>query len=283
MSKAYDRVDWSFLIRVLSRFGFSQTWINLIYRIISNCWYSISINRKTGGFFRSFRGLKQGNPISPALFIIAHDALSRKISKLCLHGHLKLCTRRRNNLPISHLFYADDSLIFINGGKSNIDLLLATLRDYASTSGQVINFDKSSLIVSNKMHMSSHAENIACSSGLKLTYLPIQYLGVPIFKGRAKLEYFYELMTKFDKRISGWRGRLLSFGGKITLLKSVLNALPVHALSVIKPPNKLIQHLEKSMAAFLWNSKERHRKRWISWTQVCRPMDEGGLGIRALK
>lgn len=96
------------------------------------------------------------------------------------------------------------------------------------------------------------------------------------------MEYFIDLMSKFDKRISGWRGRLLSFGGKITLLKSVLNALPIHALSVIKPPNKLIHHLEKTMAAFLWNSKERHRKHWISWSIICRPMTEGGLGIRSL-
>ncbi|KAJ6806640.1 uncharacterized protein M6B38_361025 [Iris pallida] len=131
--------------------------------------------------------------------------------------------------------------------------------------------------------MSSHAGIIANSSGLMLTHLPIQYLGVPLYKGRAKVEYFFQLMDKFDKRISGWRGRLLSFGGKITLLKSVLNALPIHALSVIKPPQKLIKHLEKSMAAFLWNSEERHRKRWISWSHICRPMDEGGLGIRTLK
>lgn len=163
-----------------------------------------------------------------------------------------------------------------------MECLLATLRDYASTSGQVINFSKSSLIISNKPLMSSHAETIANSSGLKLTYLPIQYLGVPLYKGRAKLDYFLDLMTKFDKQISGWKGRLLSFGGKITLLKSVLNALPIHALSVLKHPRKLLQHLERSMAAFLWNSKERYRKRWISWNQICIPLAEGGLGIRSL-
>lgn len=130
--------------------------------------------------------------------------------------------------------------------------------------------------------MTCHAEIIASSTGLQITHLPIQYLGVPLYKGRAKMEYFFDLIAKFEKRISGWRGRLLSFGGKITLIKSVLNALPIHALSIIKPPKKLIQHLEKSMAAFLWNSKERHRKRWVSWSQICRPLAEGGLGIRSL-
>lgn len=157
MSKAYNRVDWSFLMRVLRRFGFSHSWVNLIYRIISNCWYSISINRKSGGYFQSFWGLRQGDPISPALFIIAHDALSRKISKSCLHGQLKCCTGRRDSLHISHLFYADDNLIFINEGKNNVECLLSILRDYAATSGQVINFSKYSLITSNKIHMSSHA------------------------------------------------------------------------------------------------------------------------------
>lgn len=155
MSKAYDRVNWRFLLRVLHRLGFNHIWIDLIYRLISNCWYSVSINRRTGGFFCSGRGLRQGDPISPALFIIAHDALSRQITKLSLHGQIKHFSGRRNCLHISHLFYADDSLIFLNGGAESVDNLMQSIQEYEAASGQVINMSKSSLITSHKTHMLS--------------------------------------------------------------------------------------------------------------------------------
>lgn len=139
MAKAYDRVNWRFLLRVLKHFGFSNIWIDMIFRLISNCWYSVSINRKTGGFFRSSRGLRQGDPLSPALFIIAHDAFSRRLSKLRLRGHIKKFSDKRDSLPLSDLFYADDSLIFLNGSMDNIDCLMKTIQEYANTFGQLIN------------------------------------------------------------------------------------------------------------------------------------------------
>lgn len=91
--------------------------------------------------------------------------------------------------------------------------------------------------------MHSQNEIIVQRTGLSPTPLPIKYLGVPLFKGRAKLEYFLELEANFNKRISGWKGCLLSFGGKLTLIKSVLTALPIHSLSIIKVPRKLFKRL----------------------------------------
>lgn len=130
--------------------------------------------------------------------------------------------------------------------------------------------------------MQTQVDMIIQRTGLSLTPLPIKYLGVPLFKGRAKLDYFMELEANFTKRISGWRSRLLSFGGKLTLLKSVLTAVPIHSLSIIKAPRTLFKRLDKYMANFLWNSNDRTKKRWVAWDVVCRPISEGGLGIRPL-
>ncbi|KAJ6813372.1 uncharacterized protein M6B38_143775 [Iris pallida] len=272
MSKAYDRVSWRFLIKVLHKLEFNWTWINLIYRAISNCWYSVTVNRCRGGFFRSGRGLRQGDPISPALFIIAHDALGGHISNLSLGRHIKNFAGRIDELNISHLFYADDSLIFMNGDINCVEALMRTLQKYTDISGQVINYSKSSLITSQKLHMSVQADIIATATGFTKAALPILYLGVPLFHGRAKFHYFQELINKFEKKLSGWKSRLLSFGGEIMLLKSVLTSLPIHSFS----------KLESIMANFLWNAKGNHRRHWIAWDKVCRTLDEGGLGVRSL-
>ncbi|KAJ6833078.1 uncharacterized protein M6B38_342790 [Iris pallida] len=89
MSKAYDRVSWRFLIKDFHKLGFNWTWIDLIYWAISNCWYSVTVNRCRGSLFGSGRGLRQGDPISSALFIIAHDAVSRHIQTCLLDGTSK--------------------------------------------------------------------------------------------------------------------------------------------------------------------------------------------------
>ncbi|VFQ80908.1 unnamed protein product [Cuscuta campestris] len=112
MMKAYDRVSWYFLMTVLRQFGFSETWIDLVYRAISNIWYSVIINGIREGFFHSTRGLQQGDPLSPSLFILSAEVLSLSLAQLYTDPTVARFTQPRDAPHIHHLAYAEDIVIF---------------------------------------------------------------------------------------------------------------------------------------------------------------------------
>lgn len=112
MTKAYDRLTWLFLTKVLRKMGFLERFISMVFGIVSNNWYSVLINGQTWGFFKSSRGVKKGDLLSSTLFIIAAEALSRGLN--ALHLNLYFCGF---GLPkwipkINHLACADDTIIF---------------------------------------------------------------------------------------------------------------------------------------------------------------------------
>lgn len=112
MTKAYDHLSWLFLTKVLRQMGFCETFIDLVYGIVSNNWYTVLINGQPHGFFKSTRGVKQGDPLSPTLFILAAEAFSRALNDLHLNLYFCGFGMPKWSPKINHLAYADDTIIF---------------------------------------------------------------------------------------------------------------------------------------------------------------------------
>ncbi|KAK9217059.1 hypothetical protein WN943_005684 [Citrus x changshan-huyou] len=261
MAKAYDRMSWPFILQMLRCFGFSERWISLIRRA-------------------SERGLRQGDPISPCLFIIVAEFLSRGLDHLYSRYP---SVRYRSAAPsdISHLSFADDIVIFANGSRCSLQRVMDFLQRYQAVSGQLISQAKSSFYIGKSAPASCRAIVHSVTS-FQWRQLPFIYLGCPIFTGCLKISYFDDLVRKVRERISGWANRLLSFGGKLILIRHVLSSLPLHLFHVLRPPSTVIQSLERSFTRFLWGDSEgRRRIHWCRWPAVCFPVDEGGLGIRS--
>jgi hypothetical protein len=107
------------------------------------------------------------------------------------------------------------------------------------------------------------------------------YFGLPIGGDPRRLSFWEPIVTRIRLRLSRWKNRLLSFGGRLVLLKSVMTSLPVYALSFFKPPSGIISSLESLLSNFFWGGGEGHRKNaWISWQTVCMGQEHGGLGVR---
>ncbi|XP_058076430.1 uncharacterized protein LOC131225018 [Magnolia sinica] len=117
MKKVYDKVDWAFLKQVLTRFGFSSKWVNIVENCWASCWFSVLINGEVMGFFKSSCGLRQGDPLSPSLFILGAEVLSQGLKHMVSIGSCAPFTLRRGCPQVSHLLYADDTLLLVNGGR----------------------------------------------------------------------------------------------------------------------------------------------------------------------
>ena len=251
MTKAYDRISWVFLISVMRKFGFGEVWLDMVWRLISNCHFSVIINGKSHGFFKSSRGLRQDDPISPALFIIGAEVMSRKLNHLRYVTDFTPFSCPATCEPITHLAYADDVLIFSAADKKSLKAVKRIIQEYEKVSGQQVNASKSGFLVDKKAPKEMISRIRHCT-GFTRKKFPTMYLGCPLFQGRKTKLIFSNLVDKIEAKMKGWSCKLLSSGGRITLIKSVLLSIPTHQLAALDPPKGLLSDIEKKLANFLW-------------------------------
>ncbi|XP_026428240.1 uncharacterized protein LOC113324120 [Papaver somniferum] len=137
ISQAYDSVSWKFLFQVLQKYGFSTSWCDWLLTLFESAKMSVMINGGPSVFFSMGRGLKRGYPLSPILFVLMEDVLSRNISHLVSQGKI-LPMVNKNGIHPTHLFFADDVFIFCNGAKKSLDNLFSLLDKYQASSGVLL-------------------------------------------------------------------------------------------------------------------------------------------------
>ncbi|XP_060182106.1 uncharacterized protein LOC132611743 [Lycium barbarum] len=283
MAKAYDRVSWLFLTKVLRKMGFGEMLINMVYRIISNNWYSILINGQAQGFFKSSRGVKQGDPLSPTLFIITSECMTRALNHLHYKEGYVGYGMPKWSPYINHLAYADDTIIFTSAQPQTLKLVMETLAKYEKVSGQKINKEKSVVYLHQSVSQTV-ANSVVEETNIPRKDFPFTYLGVPIYYERRRIAHFKEITNKIQNRLSLWTGKLLSMGGRTTLINHVLQSMPVHLLSACDPPSGVLAQIQRLFAKNFWsNSVGNSSKHWTSWTTLCHPKEEGGMGFRCLQ
>jgi hypothetical protein len=274
-------LDWNFLLKVLKNFGFNEKFCNWVYVILKSAFLSVSINGKSHGYFNCNRGVRQGDPLSPLLFCLAEEVLSRSISKLVTQGRLNLIKGTRNfNVP-SHSFYADDLMIFCKGNLNGLRFLKELFNNYASESGQVINDSKSTIfsgsITQGRLTLITQLFNF------KMGTLPFYYLGVPIFKGKPKSCFLQPIADRIKLKLAAWKASLLSIAVRVQLVKSVILSMLTYSISIYSWPVSLLKDLEKSIRNFIWSGDIEKRKLiTTSWKKMCRPLSQGGLNVRSL-
>ncbi|KAL5568310.1 hypothetical protein UlMin_024885 [Ulmus minor] len=282
MSKAYDRVEWRFLSRLLDKMGFPANWNRLIMNCLSTVTYSFIINGTPCGSVTPQRGLRQGCPLSPYLFIICAEAFSSLISEAVSSRSLSGVKCSVSGPYVNHLFFADDSLVFCQADESNSLALLHILKDYEKGSGQQVNMTKSAITFSPNVDPCQKTA-IMRSLNLNTALSHDRYLGLPTFVGRNKRRTFAGLIERVWQKTNSWNNSFFSAGGKEILIKAVAQAIPTYSMSIFKIPSTLCRELGSIVTRFWWGSTPTNRKiNWVSWEKMCLPKHKGGMGFRDL-
>lgn len=281
-SKAFDCVSWSYLEKVQKAMGFCQRWRSWIQCCLSSSSISVLVNGSSTDNFSTSRGLRQGDPLSPFLFLLVAEGFNALMEAAIVHKLFVGVRIGTGNFRISHLQYADDTVILGENTWQNIRAAKFLLKWYELISGLSINFKKSKLFHVNctTSWISSAASHLNC----KVDKLPTSYLGLPVGASPRNYSFWKPVILRVEKKLCAWKSRLLSVGARLTLVNSVLTSLPLFYCSLFKMPTVVVNKLNSLIRAFFWGQSGNVKKtKWISWEKICLHKSKGGLGIPNLK
>lgn len=280
-AKAFDCMNWSFLDSVMSQMGFLEKWRLWISRCVSLARISVLVNGSPTDEFSMQRGLRQCDPLSPLLFIIALEAVNVMMVEAIEKGVFNGFKVGNDRIEVSHLQFADDALFVGSWSARNARNLIHLLNCFTDPSGLHVNLNKSSLFGVGvcDAEVVRLASKCHCSAGS----LPFFYLGLPVGLNTNLIHNWKPVKDKFLRRMNGWAAKTLSIDGRFTLIKFVLNSLPLYFFSLFKAPKKLLSDLEKLHTKFFWGESGTSRKIiWASSNKLTGEFDRGGLKVGSL-
>ncbi|XP_021827477.1 uncharacterized protein LOC110768097 [Prunus avium] len=251
LSKAYDILNWHFIEVVLAELGMPAVLRRLIMHCVSTVKYQICINGELTDSFAHMNGIRQGDPLSPYLFVMCVEKLSHIIFDLVQKGSWKAVKSSQSGPVVSHLFFADDLILFAEASVKQARIMKGCLELFCQASGQIVNFDKSAVFCSSNTPKEV-AKEISCICGSPQTSDLGKYLGMPLLHTRVNHTTYKKLLDRVHSRLASWKGKLLSYAGRATLIQAVTSSIPIDAMQTTKLP----------------------------WNLVFRPKCKGGLGFK---
>nr|DAD24643.1 TPA_asm: hypothetical protein HUJ06_026107 [Nelumbo nucifera] len=232
--------------------------------------------------FKPTRGLRQGDPLSPYIFLICLETLSGMLNKVVANGEMKPFKFSRTGPKLSHIFYADDLFIFLKASITQLNCVRNILDNFCNAFRETINYSKSILFTSRNVphrHTRMLARNIRVRASNNLD----KYLEVPIFRDRVSKHTFHSMFDHVQTKLAGLKANTLSLSSRLTILQFTLSSFPLHAMQIFCLPSSTCQDVGKARRNFLWGSSLEHRKlHLIKWEKILTPKHVGGLGIRDL-
>jgi hypothetical protein len=253
---------------------------NWIMECVSSASLVVLVNGEATNFFRSGRGLRQGCPLSPLLFILVMESLSLLLKSSQSEGSLTGIKVSRLT-KILHLLFVDDVLLLTNASVQEWKEIVSLIQKFCMVSGLKVNPIKSTV------HFSGLSESELVSFKQFIPYkffdlaVGFKYLGYFLKAGLQRSEDWLWLLTKVEKKINHWSYRWLSLGGRYTLCKAVLESQPVYWLSLASVPLSILHKLRKLLYNFLWNGNaDTNHFHLVRWETLARPKCFGGWGFR---
>lgn len=236
--KAYDTIHWEFLEEALQYLRFPDRFICWIMECVTTAAYSASVNGQLHGFFRGKRGLRQGDPLSPYLFTICLEMLTRSLKHATSSPDYNFHPKCEP-LGITHLAYADGLLLFSTGDIGSVKILMQCLHEYSSTAGLQANVLKSNLFaagVSEQVRI-----DLLQITGFQAGVFSFRYLGIPLASNKLKISDYDCLLEKLNSKVQAWPKKSISHAGRLELIRSVLQGVQCYWMSVLPFPEGVLR------------------------------------------
>lgn len=188
----------------------------------------------------------------------------------------------RNSPSVSHLFFADDSVIFARASVGDATTIKDILHSYEHLSGQKINFEKCEISFSKGL-CRQRRDSIRSLLDMREVQRHDKYLGLPTIFDRSKKISLSGIRDRIWKKLQGWKEKLLSRAGKEVLIKSIINSIPSYAMSCFKLPSAFFSEVRSITRSFWWDSHQMKGIPWKARSFLCRLKEEGGMGFRDLE
>lgn len=262
--------------------NFHHKWVHWIKGIFNSSRISVLVNGAPTPEFSPNRGLRQGDPLSPLIFNLVREVLSLLLSKAASFGLFEGIALPGCRIKLLHLQFADDVLLFINGGENAMLDIKRVLQCFQVLSGLKINFNKSHLhgFSQNKAVISEWAKMLGCQEGGN----SFKYLGVTIGLSPRNGKFWTPLIDRIQGKIRSLEAENISMAGKVIILKSIIDSIPVYWFGLYKLPKIVIAKIKKLRRDLFWGHKEgQSRKLHLkNWEAICAPRTSGGLGLTTI-
>ncbi|XP_074360896.1 uncharacterized protein LOC141701135 [Apium graveolens] len=275
LHKAFDSIHWSFILAVLKKMKFPDIMIGWIRACICSTRFSVKLNGIIHGYFKGTKGLRQGDPMSPYIFALCMNILSCTLNNtpegFKYHWRCK-------ELRLTHLFFADDVLVFSRGSKQSVQHIMDSIKTFSGWSGLAPSINKSTSFLCNcDAEFSSWFDTLSIPRGT----LPVKFLGVPLISSQLSVNDCMPLVEKITSRLHSWATLLLSLAGRVLLIKSIVHAIEAFWCNHFLLPASIHATIQSLLTRFLWkgniNSKGGAK---VAWNVICLPREEGGLGLK---
>ena len=247
IAKAFDTLSWDFLFSCLRGLGVPEMFLHWLSSCVCTTNFIVGYNGTVNGYFKGTRGLRQGDPLSPYLFVIAMNCLSHMLNDVASQSRLKYHSNCQK-IRLTHLSFADDLLIFTEGNIESVQCVLQVLKEFEARSGLAVSMQKTSFYASGMSE--DEINRIQVSTGMVCGNLPFRYLGVPMNSRKLSLASCEPLLHQIKTRFSSWSTKTLSFSGRLMLIKTVISGITNFWCSSFVLPKACVAKINSMCSVF---------------------------------